>query len=212
MSWISTRRACEILGVNPATLRQWTDEGKVPAYLTPGGHRRYDERALLALVERPAGDDSGLLALPLLARHDQYEQLVRRRLEAEPWFQTFDPAARHQLRLLGNTMLHLLGTYVLAESDRERDASLERAREVAREHGHTAATAGLRIEDATRAFLLFRAPVIDTIAEWAGRRATDSRRTAEVLRRVSQFMDEVLIVMVSTHAEHARPASEKTVP
>lgn len=29
------------LGVHPDTLRQWADEGKVPSWRTPGGHRRF---------------------------------------------------------------------------------------------------------------------------------------------------------------------------
>src|SRR5581483_2188041 len=134
-------RACEILGVNPATLRQWTDEGKVSAYVTPGGHRRYDERRLL---------------------------------EGEAWFHTFDAQARHQFRLLGNSMLHLLGAYVLADSADDRARSLARAREVASEHGAAAAAAGLSAREATRAFLQFRTPILETLAEWARVQATES--------------------------------------
>src|SRR5215470_3301323 len=49
--WIGMRRACEILGVNQSTLRAWTDGGRVPVFLTPGGHRRYREADLRALLE-----------------------------------------------------------------------------------------------------------------------------------------------------------------
>src|ERR687891_1205288 len=49
--WIGMRRACAILGVNQSTLRAWTDSGRVPVFLTPGGHRRYREADLRALLE-----------------------------------------------------------------------------------------------------------------------------------------------------------------
>src|SRR5690349_17707081 len=52
--WIGMRRACEILGVNQSTLRAWTDSGRVPVFLTPGGHRRYREADLRALLDAGA--------------------------------------------------------------------------------------------------------------------------------------------------------------
>ncbi len=197
-------RACEILGVNPATLRQWTDEGKVSAYVTPGGHRRYDERELLALVGRGQRPGAGLARPPVFASPGQYEALVRRLLEGEAWFHTFDAQARHQFRLLGNSMLHLLGAYVLADSADDRARSLARAREVASEHGAAAAAAGLSAREATRAFLQFRTPILETLAEWARVQATESSELAEMLRRVNEFMDEMLLAMVAAHDARLR--------
>ncbi|TSA55542.1 MAG: MerR family transcriptional regulator, partial [Dehalococcoidia bacterium] len=47
---ISIREASQMLGVNEATLRQWTDEGKLSAFVTPGGHRRYSKSDLKKLT------------------------------------------------------------------------------------------------------------------------------------------------------------------
>jgi excisionase family DNA binding protein len=33
--------AASYLGVSQASLRNWSDQGKVPVYRTPGGQRRY---------------------------------------------------------------------------------------------------------------------------------------------------------------------------
>lgn len=38
---LSTTSAARLLGVHPDTLREWADEGKVPSWRTPGGHRRF---------------------------------------------------------------------------------------------------------------------------------------------------------------------------
>ena len=201
--WLSMRRACEILGVNAATLRQWTSEGKVPAYVTPGGHRRYDESTLRALVDRGSLGAAEVPRPPLLASHDQY-QAVRALLDAERWYQLLDNSARQQFRILGHGMLHLLGTYVLATSERERQVSLAQAREVATQHGSTAAAAGLSSRDAMGAFLVFRAPILDTLADWSSRRAADGVDLAEMLRRVIVFMDDVMLTMVASHEQAAR--------
>ena len=54
-AWLSLGPASALLGVDPGTLRRWADEGRVPVYTTPGGHRRFDRRALerLATERRP---------------------------------------------------------------------------------------------------------------------------------------------------------------
>src|SRR5690348_18267894 len=49
--WLSLGPASELLGIDPDTLRRWADEGRVPAWTTPGGHRRFDADALNRLVE-----------------------------------------------------------------------------------------------------------------------------------------------------------------
>ncbi len=205
--WLSMRRACELLGVNAATLRQWTAQGKVPAYVTPGGHRRYDEHSLRALLDRTPASAPSVLPLPLFASHDQYDA-VRQFVDAEPWFQTLDAAARQQFRILGNSMLHLLGSYVLADSERERETSLSQAREVASSHGASASAAGMSSTDATQAFLAFRTPVLETMATWSRQQAADSSRLAEMLTRVNLFMDEVLLAMVGAHERHTHQVRE----
>jgi excisionase family DNA binding protein len=54
-AWPSLGPASALLGVDPGTLRRWADEGRVTVYTTPGGHRRFDRRALerLASQRRP---------------------------------------------------------------------------------------------------------------------------------------------------------------
>lgn len=41
-SFVSTRKASEIIGVHPNTLRAWEKNGKICAVRTNGGHRLYD--------------------------------------------------------------------------------------------------------------------------------------------------------------------------
>lgn len=58
--WLSIGRASRLLGVNPATLRHWEAAGKLRAYRTPGGHRRFstEEVAELARGTAPNGREA----------------------------------------------------------------------------------------------------------------------------------------------------------
>lgn len=40
--YVSTKKACERLGVHPNTLRNWANENKIKYIRTDSGHRRYD--------------------------------------------------------------------------------------------------------------------------------------------------------------------------
>ena len=39
--WLTLGQAARFLGVAQSTIRKWSDNGRVPAFYTPGGHRRY---------------------------------------------------------------------------------------------------------------------------------------------------------------------------
>src|SRR6476469_8119487 len=55
--WLTLGQAAKYLGVAQSTIRKWSDLGRVPAFYTPGGHRRYRRGDLDAFLERsgPAG-------------------------------------------------------------------------------------------------------------------------------------------------------------
>jgi excisionase family DNA binding protein len=44
--WLTLGEASKYLGVAPATTRKWSDQGRLPVFYTPGGHRRF-QRAIL---------------------------------------------------------------------------------------------------------------------------------------------------------------------
>jgi len=39
--WLTLGQAAKYLGVAQSTIRKWSDQGRVPAFYTPGGHRRF---------------------------------------------------------------------------------------------------------------------------------------------------------------------------
>src|SRR3954471_9449861 len=107
--WLTIRDACALLGVDQSTLRRWSDAGKVPVFLTPGGHRRYAEEDILALAKGSARPRRRISKQALTEAslsqyaHDQYVTDVRQR----PWYGDFDAASLAEHRQRGLAMVDL---------------------------------------------------------------------------------------------------------
>ncbi|MGE5659450.1 MAG: IS607 family transposase, partial [Actinomycetota bacterium] len=53
MSYVTPKKAAEILGVHVSSLRRWESEGKLQAIRTPGGQRRYNLKEVEKAAEQP---------------------------------------------------------------------------------------------------------------------------------------------------------------
>ena len=87
--WLTLGQAAKYLGVAQSTIRKWSDLGRVSAFYTPGGHRRYRRADLDQFLDRSgpgAPPSSTSAAGPLVLIVDDDERLreyVRVNLEAE---------------------------------------------------------------------------------------------------------------------------------
>ena len=41
MKYLTSKEVAILMGVNVSTIKRWTDDGKLPCYQTPGGHRKF---------------------------------------------------------------------------------------------------------------------------------------------------------------------------
>jgi len=82
--WLTLGQAAKFLGVAQSTIRKWSDQGRVPAFYTPGGHRRYRRRDLEAFLDRsgPGGSSGGPLVL-VVDDDPRIREYVRVNLEME---------------------------------------------------------------------------------------------------------------------------------
>jgi excisionase family DNA binding protein len=87
--WLTLGQAAKYLGVAQSTMRKWSDVGKVSAFYTPGGHRRYRRSDLDQFLDRsgpgpsPAtSSDTGPLVL-IVDDDEKLREYVRVNLEAE---------------------------------------------------------------------------------------------------------------------------------
>jgi excisionase family DNA binding protein len=82
--WLTLGQAAKFLGVAQSTIRKWSDQGRVPAFYTPGGHRRYRRRDLELFLARsgPGGTTVGPVVL-VVDDDARIRELVRDSLEQE---------------------------------------------------------------------------------------------------------------------------------
>jgi excisionase family DNA binding protein len=82
--WLTLGQAAKFLGVAQSTIRKWSDQGRVPAFYTPGGHRRYRRRDLEQFLERsgPGGREAGPVVL-VVDDDDRLREFIRVNLEME---------------------------------------------------------------------------------------------------------------------------------
>jgi excisionase family DNA binding protein len=62
--WLTLGQAARYLGVAQSTIRKWSDQGRLSAFYTPGGHRRYRLRDLDAFVAGSAGGGTAARTRP----------------------------------------------------------------------------------------------------------------------------------------------------
>jgi excisionase family DNA binding protein len=84
--WLTLGQAAKYLGVAQSTIRKWSDQGRVPAFYTPGGHRRYRRGDLDRFLERsgPSAAAGGSGPVVLIVDDDErMREYVRVNLEME---------------------------------------------------------------------------------------------------------------------------------
>jgi excisionase family DNA binding protein len=83
--WLTLGQAAKYLGVAQSTIRKWSDQGRVPAFYTPGGHRRYRRGDLDSFLERSGpGVTPGNGPVVLIVDDDErLREYVRVNLEME---------------------------------------------------------------------------------------------------------------------------------
>jgi excisionase family DNA binding protein len=86
--WLTLGQAAKYLGVAQSTMRKWSDSGRLSAFYTPGGHRRYRLSELDEFLGRSgrggAEEHSGRVPVVLIVDDDaRLREYVRVNLEAE---------------------------------------------------------------------------------------------------------------------------------
>jgi excisionase family DNA binding protein len=85
--WLTLGQAAKYLGMAQSTIRKWSDSGRLPAFYTPGGHRRYRRNDLDQFLERGGAAaprrSEGRRRILIVDDDDRLREFVRVNLEME---------------------------------------------------------------------------------------------------------------------------------
>jgi excisionase family DNA binding protein len=98
--WLTLGQAARYLGVAQSTIRKWSDDGRVPAFYTPGGHRRYRRPDLDAFLERSGPGTRGEPVVLIVDDDERLRDYVRVNLETEGYAVREAASAEEGLRAL----------------------------------------------------------------------------------------------------------------
>jgi hypothetical protein len=200
--------------VDPDTLRRWADEGRVPAFTTPGGHRRFERRALERLIAaRRTGPGGGLAGLG--ANPDRLSAAYRRRygehhgLAPDPRA-TVPAAERETYRDLGRRLVDALVRH-LDETGPGRAIAEREAVDLAAQLGERLAIHGVPLADGVSMFVSARRPFLAELSVVARRRGVDGSRIGEAYDTSTGLLDRLLLAFVAAHevATHEITAADQ---
>ncbi|MBN1374538.1 MAG: helix-turn-helix domain-containing protein [Dehalococcoidia bacterium] len=204
---VTISEASHMLGVNEATLRQWTDEGKLKAFITPGGHRRYSTSELRKFT-RSSRKKLGVkdLAVEIEDTSHIHREIARRFLESNPSCRQPDYEHQRQLADLGRGLLDLLIKYICEPST--RDSTIAAAREIGLGFGEVLADLGLPLTDSVKAFLSHRDPFMIAVTHLIAKKQLIRGNLMEAIPMANRFIDETLINMISAHQQYCGKSTE----
>ncbi len=204
-AWFTLGEASKFLGVDASTLRGWTDAGRLRAYRTPGGHRRYQQ-----------GDLAAFLRTQRQGRHDKLSDLIgphgmrlmpgasRREIRRQQWYASVGPQAAEAMRLTCRRLMDALAGYL--SGGRGQRVAVRAGEEAGRELGQQVATLRLSPAEATRAFLFFKESITQAVSS---RLPMPADRKVRSIRRIELFLDRVLLQMIAAYegrnTRHADP-------
>jgi excisionase family DNA binding protein len=205
--WVGLSEASRVLGVSPATLRRWSDAGRLRVFTTPGGHRRFSRTALEGLLpadrSRRPSIGGACLSRSRIARI--YRRASREAAPELPWVLTLSDEQRLLFRERGHVLAASLLQYLDSTQPETAAHHLKAASATAAEYGQVAATLRLSLSQTVEGFLRFRAPFHHELAVAARRRGFDTAETTDLLETAERAMDRLLVATMTGYTRESGP-------
>lgn len=198
--WLTLKQASEFLGIHFTTLRVWADQGDIPVFRTPGGHRRFSLADLRRFLDQRSGQaaviNSGDLVDAALAH-------VRTEMERIPvdemsWRTDIDEDMRELKRAQGRQLFALAVAYVVKSGQRERILADGRAHGF--EYGQQAACSAVSLSETGRAVQFFRNHLVLALSEHQASEGLDAD-DVRIQQLVNRFVDEVLFAVLDGYEQ-----------
>jgi excisionase family DNA binding protein len=199
--WVSLGEAAEIIGVHPATIRNWTERGELPFRRTPGGHRRFRRADLQKWL------DSNRITQPTDAQMVVHSALGRARLEIgergnitdQAWYNKLNGEARDTMRKQG---LRLMESLIRHLANPGSTTELATAQEIGQVYGNRLKVQNLTLSQAREGYFYFADFLLEAVIQMA--EASTARSPAnwgDMLRHMNDFTREILIAMIAIYEQ-----------
>jgi excisionase family DNA binding protein len=200
--WVSLRRAADMLGVHPATVRNWADRGELASRRTPGGHRRFRRSDLEYLAKTRTPDDIQPAEVQIIIQN----ALGRTRMEVGdgtldnvPWYNAMSEQTHAEMRTYGRRLLDALRKFL---ADDAPDTGLAEAIRLGKEYASVLTNDGLTLPQALRGFFYFSEFVHSAILSWTEiHNPHNPTEWSTLLRPVQNFMNVMLLSLVEYYEE-----------
>lgn len=200
-TWVSLGEASRLLGIAPGTLRRWADDGRIPVFTTPGGHRRFSRSTISSLL--PAARTRRPALARLGASAERMARAYRTRRAAtstgRPWIAGLPDEVRDTFRARGRELVALLLEHLDAPDADHAAETLRAASQLAAAYGRESAGQGASLSEAVERFLWFRSPFVDELGALARRRGLDTREATALLADAEAATDRLLVSMMTGH-------------
>lgn len=195
--WVSLGEAARIIGVHPATIRNWAERGDLPCWRTPGGHRRFRRADLKQWISahpaRPYTREAQLVVQSALGR-TRLEIADCRKPATDAWYHQISDAGREAIRQGSLQLMDGLIQHLSAPREAEGMAIAEG---IGTAYGRLLRGENLTLSQALHGYLTFSDFLLDAVLEVA---ETDAGRAAidwnDMLRQVPRLY-------AANPAEHA---------
>jgi len=198
--WVSLRRAADLLGVHPATVRNWADSGKLPFRRTAGKHRRFNIHDLSHYAQ--AQGDIQPIELQVIIQNALGEtrmQAGSEQLVQASWYIAMSDDSKQRLRREGRRVLEAIRVYIAAAAP---DEQLSSAITLGKDYAAHLIEDGLSLPQALRGFFYFSDFVLNSILTWSElSQPNNSSEWSTLLRQVNTFINTMLLSIVEYYEE-----------
>ncbi len=194
-TWVSLKEAAKILGVHPATVRSWADQGHLPSQRTPGGHRRFrtvDLENWLSTQQSTAALTAEVLVQSALGRVRL--EVSERHFAEAGWYRHLDDQTRQVLGMQGRRLMEVMQHYLSSPSEQ----ALIEARELGLKYGQIIRSQNLKLSEAVEGFFAFNDLILEAVLRTleVGRHTTE--RT-DAVRKVYALTREIIFALVDAY-------------
>lgn len=196
--FLTLKKAATRLGVHPATLRRWADNGDVMVMVTPGGHRRFPAAEIDRLAQEQRGGKEDQLATRFQAQALSHTRSEIGQHQNAAWMVHMDEAERAERRQMGRRLMGLMMQYI-AHSNGETESILSEAQALMQGYIRDAKASGLSMSHALQAVMFFRDNMVESAVLLPEATRTRPESNQQLVRQINTFMNGMLLTVAACY-------------